>query len=134
MIWNFEKVLNNQAPHFDQRQAAQVRPRLPSVASYRKVDAMTVEVTTRAVDSFFPYQMLWFLISSPGAIGAAGQAWDRFANEPSGTGPFRLARLVPRERAELVQQHRLLGPDAHAQGRPHRAGRGARDHHAVPTR
>ena len=33
VIWNFEKVLNQQAPHFDNRQAAQVRPRLPSVAS-----------------------------------------------------------------------------------------------------
>ena len=29
VIWNFEKVLNNQAPHFDQRQSSQVRARLP---------------------------------------------------------------------------------------------------------
>lgn len=103
VIWNFEKVLNNQAPHFDQRQAAQVRPRLPSVAAYRKLDAMTVEVTTKAVDSFFPYQMLWFLISSPAQYEKLGRSWERFAQEPSGTGPFRLARLVPRERAELVR-------------------------------
>ena len=34
-------------------------------ASWRKLDALTVEVATKAVDSFFPYQMLWFLISSP---------------------------------------------------------------------
>ncbi|MBR0684254.1 ABC transporter substrate-binding protein [Roseomonas eburnea] len=110
VIWNFEKVLNNQAPHYDQRQAAQVRPRLPSVASYRKVDAMTVEVTTRAVDSFFPYQMLWFLISSPAQYAKLGNSWDRFANEPSGTGPFRLARLVPRERAELVKNPDYWNP------------------------
>lgn len=103
VIWNFEKVLNTQAPHFDNRQAAQVRPRLPSVASYRKLDDMTVEVTTRTVDSFFPYQMLWFLISSPAQYERLGRSWDRFAQEPSGTGPFRLARLVPRERAELVR-------------------------------
>jgi peptide/nickel transport system substrate-binding protein len=110
VIWNFDKVLNNQAPHFDQRQAAQVRPRLPSVASYRKLDAMTVEVTTRAVDSFFPYQMLWFLISSPAQYARLGNSWDRFANEPSGTGPFRLARLVPRERAELVRNTAYWDP------------------------
>lgn len=110
VIWNFEKVLNNQAPHFDQRQAAQVRPRLPSVASYRKVDAMTVEVTTRAVDSFFPYQMLWFLISSPAQYERLGRSWDRFAADPSGTGPFRLARLVPRERAELVRNTAYWNP------------------------
>jgi peptide/nickel transport system substrate-binding protein len=110
VIWNFEKVLNPQAPHFDNRQAAQVRPRLPSVASWRKVDAMTVEVTTRAVDSIFPYQMLWFLISSPARYEKLGRSWERFASEPSGTGPFRLARLVPRERAELVKNTGYWNP------------------------
>lgn len=110
VIWNFEKVLNNQAPHFDQRQSAQVRPRLPSVASYRKLDAMTVEVTTRTVDSIFPYQMLWFLVSSPAQYEKLGRSWDRFAAEPSGTGPFRLARLVPRERAELVRNEAYWNP------------------------
>ncbi|TCH99541.1 ABC transporter substrate-binding protein [Roseococcus sp. SYP-B2431] len=110
VIWNFEKVLNPQAPHFDNRQAAQVRPRLPSVASWRKIDAMTVEVTTRAVDSIFPYQMLWFLISSPAQYEKLGRSWERFASEPSGTGPFRLARLVPRERAELVRNTGYWNP------------------------
>ena len=32
VIWNFEKVLNPQAPHFDNRQAAQVRPGPPAPA------------------------------------------------------------------------------------------------------
>lgn len=103
VIWNFEKVLNNQAPHFDQRQSSQVRARLPSVATYRKIDAMTVEVTTRTVDAFFPYQMLWFLISSPAQFEKVGRDWQKFALQPSGTGPFRLARLQPREFAELVR-------------------------------
>ena len=110
VIWNFEKVLNPQAPHFDNRQAAQVRPRLPSVASYRKLDDMTVEITTRVVDSIFPYQMLWFLISSPAQYERLGRSWERFASEPSGTGPFRLARLIPRERAELVRHAGYWNP------------------------
>ena len=42
VIWNFDKVFDTKAPQFDQRQASQVRPRLPSVASYRKIDDMTV--------------------------------------------------------------------------------------------
>jgi peptide/nickel transport system substrate-binding protein len=33
VVWNLEKVFNKDAPQFDQRQAAQVRPRLPSIAS-----------------------------------------------------------------------------------------------------
>lgn len=110
VIWNFEKVLNPQAPHFDNRQAAQVRPRLPSVASWRKIDAMTVEVTTKAVDSIFPYQMLWFLISSPAQYEKLGRSWERFANEPSGTGPFRMGRLVPRASVELLKNPAYWNP------------------------
>jgi peptide/nickel transport system substrate-binding protein len=103
VIWNFEKVLNDKAPHYDVRQSAQVRPRLPSVASYRKIDDATVEVTTKEIDSFFPYQMLWFLVSSPAQYEKLGRDWDKVASAPAGTGPFRLDRLVPRERAELVR-------------------------------
>src|SRR6266513_3958174 len=65
VIWNLDKVLNDKAPQFDKRQSAQVKTRLPSVASYAKIDDSTIEITTKAVDSFFPYQMLWFLVSSP---------------------------------------------------------------------
>ncbi|NLS75590.1 ABC transporter substrate-binding protein, partial [Bradyrhizobium brasilense] len=37
VIWNLDKVLNDKAPQFDKRQSAQVKTRLPSVASYAKV-------------------------------------------------------------------------------------------------
>lgn len=103
VVWNLDKVLDEKAPHYDRRQAAQVKPRLPSVASYRVVDPKTVEITTKAVDSFFPYQMLWFLVSSPAQYEKLGKDWDKFALQPSGTGPFKLDRLVQRERAELVK-------------------------------
>jgi peptide/nickel transport system substrate-binding protein len=110
VIWNFDKVLNKEAPHFDQRQAAQVRPRLPGVASYRKLDAMTVQVTTKSVDSLFPYQMLWFLISSPAQYERVGRDWAKFAFQPSGTGPYKLASLTPRVRAEFVPNERYWNP------------------------
>jgi len=103
VIWNLDKVLDEKAPQFDKRQSAQVKPRLPSVASYRKLDDYTIEITTKDTDSIFPYQMLWFLISSPAQYEKVGRDWEKFASSPSGTGPFKLARLVPRERAELVK-------------------------------
>src|ERR1700675_3480940 len=101
VVWNLDKVLNDKAPQFDKRQSAQVKTRLPSVASYAKIDDSTVEITTKTVDSFFPYQMLWFLVSSPAQYDKLGKDWDKFASQPSGTGPFKLTKLVPRELAEL---------------------------------
>src|SRR3979490_2353759 len=80
VIWNLDKVLDDKAPHFDKRQSAQVKPRLPSVASYRKIDDATVEITTKDIDSIFPYQMLWFLVSSPAQYEAVGRDWDKFAS------------------------------------------------------
>jgi peptide/nickel transport system substrate-binding protein len=101
VIWNLDKVLKDDAAQFDKRQSAQVKPRLPSIKSYAKIDPMTVEITTKDVDSFFPYQMLWFLVSSPAQYEKVGKDWEKFAREPSGTGPFRLTKFVPRELAEL---------------------------------
>src|SRR6187200_3367621 len=43
VVWNLEKVFNKDAPQFDQRQASQVRPRLPSIASFKKTGEMEVE-------------------------------------------------------------------------------------------
>ena len=110
VVWNFDKVFDTKSPQFDQRQASQVRPRLPSVASYRKIDDMTVEVKTKVVDALFPYQMLWFLVCSPAQWEKMGKDWNKVASEPSGTGPFKLARLVPRERAELVKNEAYWNP------------------------
>jgi len=110
VVWNFDKVFDTKSPQFDQRQASQVRPRLPSVASYKKIDEMTVEVKTKVVDALFPYQMLWFLVCSPAQWEKMGKDWNKVASEPSGTGPFKLARLVPRERAELVKNEAYWNP------------------------
>src|SRR6202140_442486 len=66
-----------------------------------EIDESPGEITTKTVDSFFPYQMLWFLVSSPAQYEKLGKDWDKFASQPSGTGPFKLTKLVPRELAEL---------------------------------
>ena len=102
VVWNIAKLLDEKAPHFDQRGSAQIRTRLGSLAAWRKVDDATVELTTRVEDAFFPYQLSFLLISSPARYEAVGRDWQAFAAKPSGTGPFRLETLVPRERAELV--------------------------------
>lgn len=103
VVWNLDKVLADKSPQFDAKQSAQVRPRIPSIASYRKVDDYTVEIVTKNVDALFPYQLPWFLISSPAQWEKLGKDWSKVATQPSGTGPFKLDKLVPRERADLVK-------------------------------
>src|SRR3982075_263409 len=78
VIWNLDKVLNDKAPQFDKRQSAQVKTRLPSVASYAKIDDSTIEITTKTIDSFFPYQMLWSLVSIPAHYEKLGKNWANF--------------------------------------------------------
>src|SRR5437660_6373173 len=65
VILNLDQVLNDKAPQFDKRQSAQVKTRLPSVASYAKIDDDTSEITTKTVHSFFPSHLRWFRVSSP---------------------------------------------------------------------
>ena len=84
VIWNLDKIFNKDCPQFDTRQSVQVRPRLPSLASYRKTGDMAVELKTRSVDSLFPYQLLWFLVSSPAQWEKVGRDWNKFASEPAG--------------------------------------------------
>jgi len=101
VVWNLDKLLKNDAPQFDQRQAAQGRSRIPAVASYKAIDKYKVEITTKAPDATLPYQIAWIMMSSPAQWEKLGKNWEAFAKTPSGTGPWKLTAFQPRERAEL---------------------------------
>jgi len=117
VVWNVQKVLDQNAPHFDQSQVGVTVSRMPNLASARAIDDLTVELTTRNPDSFLPINLTNLFMASPthwqkllGEVPAsvadpkarAAAAWTAFAAAPSGTGPFRGVRLVPRERFEMV--------------------------------
>ena len=102
VVWNLDKLLKSDAPQYDSRQAAQGASRIPAVASYKVVDPMTVEITTKTPDATFPYQIAWILMSSPANWEANDKDWTKVAASPSGTGPWKLTSFVPRERALLV--------------------------------
>lgn len=102
-VWNLDKLLKEDAPQFDRRQAAQGRSRIPSIKSYQAVDAMTLEVMTSATDALLPYGLAWIVMSSPARWEAAGKSWDNFVTQASGTGPWKFDKYVPRERLELVR-------------------------------
>ncbi|MET3650242.1 ABC-type transport system substrate-binding protein [Phyllobacterium ifriqiyense] len=103
IIWNLDKLLKQDAPQFDPRQSAQGKSRIPAVASYKALDTLTLEITTKSPDATLPYQLSWITISSPANWEAQGKSWDAVAQKPSGTGPWKLeSGFTPRERAELT--------------------------------
>ncbi len=100
VVWNFRKVRDRDAPFFDRRQAANVAQRILNIADVQKIDDMTVAVITDVPTAFLPYQVSYWLISSPARFAEVG-SWEAFANRPSGTGPWRMRSLRPKERATL---------------------------------
>src|SRR3954466_42247 len=114
VVWNVEKVVKQDAPQSDPTQVRVTASRMPTLASARKVDDMTVELTTKEPDSFLPINLTNLFMASPGKWqkffdAAAGgdakakslAAWDAFSKDASGTGPWKMSKFTPRERLEL---------------------------------
>ncbi|NBQ94716.1 MAG: ABC transporter substrate-binding protein, partial [Betaproteobacteria bacterium] len=125
VIWNVQKVLDKAAPHFDPSQIGVTTSRMPTLRSARKIDDLTVELTTSEPDSFLPLNLTNLFMASPAHWNAklkavpasvsdpaerAKQAWAAFAADASGSGPFKMARFVPRERLELVANKAYWDP------------------------
>lgn len=117
VVWNVQKVLDKAAPHFDPSQIGVTTSRMPTLRSARKVDNLTVELTTSEPDAFLPLNLTNLFMASPAHWAAklaavpasvsdpaerAKQAWAAFAADASGSGPFRMTRFVARERLELA--------------------------------
>jgi peptide/nickel transport system substrate-binding protein len=118
VVWNVEKVLKQDALHFDPSQVGVTASRMPNLRSARKIDDMTVELTTASPDALLPINLTNLFMASPAhwkklydTVPAnvtdpkerAKQAWDAFSRNASGTGPWKMDRFVPRERLELVK-------------------------------
>jgi peptide/nickel transport system substrate-binding protein len=101
VLWNWDAIKNKDAPQYDPTQAGQVSARITVMKGWRKLDDYTVEFTTTRPSSFVPSQVVYIFYVSPTQWEKVGRDWRALANSPAGTGPFKLARLVPRERAEL---------------------------------
>ena len=117
IVWNVRKVLDKDAPHFDASQVGVTASRMPTLRSARKIDDLTVELTTSEPDAFLPLNLTNLFMASPAhweaklkAVPAtvaepaerAKQAWTAFAADASGSGPFKMSKFLPRERLEMV--------------------------------
>jgi peptide/nickel transport system substrate-binding protein len=104
VIWNLDRYFKNDSPQFEPSGAGISRARVPVMGRYRKIDDFTVAITTKEPASYFPYMAVYLLMTSPSSFEKAGHDWGRLAALPAaGTGPFRLAKVVPREFAELAR-------------------------------
>src|SRR6188768_2546477 len=116
VVWNVEKVLKQDAPQFDASQVGVTASRMPTLASAKKIDDMTVELTTKEPDSFLPINLTNLFMASPSkwqklleadegadAKAKSQAAWTAFAKDAAGTGPWKMASFTPRERLELVK-------------------------------
>ena len=101
VVWNWDALKNKDALQYDPTQAGLISARVTVIKSWRKLDEYSVEFTTTRPSSFVPYQLVYVFYVSPTQWEKVGRDWRTLANSPAGTGPFKLARLVPRERAEL---------------------------------
>jgi hypothetical protein len=54
VVWNLDKLVNRNAQQFDAAQAAQGGLYTGGIASWRKLDDNTVEITTKVVDAVLP--------------------------------------------------------------------------------
>src|SRR6187402_2872509 len=124
VVWNVEKVLKQDAPQFDASQVGVTASRLPTLVSAKKIDDMTVELTTKEPDSFLPINLTNLFMASPSkwqafydkAEGADAKAksqaaWAGFARDASGTGPWKMSKFTPRERLELVKNEAYWDKD-----------------------
>ena len=123
VVWNVRKVLDKDAPHFDASQVGVTASRMPTLRSARKLDELTVELTTSEPDAFLPLNLTNLFMASPAhwqkkfdaAAGAtpadkAKTAWTAFAADASGSGPFKMTRFVARERLEVAANKAYWDP------------------------
>jgi ABC-type transport system substrate-binding protein len=110
VVWNFDKLTKPEAPQYDPHQARQGANWLISVSSARAVDDFTLEITTKEPNGTLLYELTSVCMSSPRQWEKVGRDWQKFAFAPSGTGPWKLASLVPRNRAELVRNSEYWNP------------------------
>ena len=124
VVWNVRKVLDKDAPHFDASQVGVTASRMPTLRSAKKIDDLTVELTTSEPDAFLPINLTNLFMASPlhwqkkfdaapaaqSPADKAKSAWTAFAADASGSGPFKMTRFVPRERLEMAANKTYWDP------------------------
>jgi peptide/nickel transport system substrate-binding protein len=98
VVWNVQKVLDKDAPQFDPSQVGVTASRMPTLRTARKVDDMTVELTTSEPDAFLPINLTNLFMASPAQ-------WQKKFDAAAGATP-----LPPTPRARARSGSRASWP------------------------
>ena len=90
-------------PQFDPLQFALGRTYAGNIASVAAVDKYTVAITMDRPHALFPGLLPQIMLISPCNAEALKYDRDALMFHPSGTGPYRVQRLVAHERLELLR-------------------------------
>jgi peptide/nickel transport system substrate-binding protein len=109
VLWNISRLIDEKVPHFNAKQFAAMRTRTVNIDRAEKVDDHTVAIITKEPDSLFYIQMSFWMMISKAQFEKAG-SYEKYAQMPSGTGPYRFAGIVPRERLEMTRNETYWNP------------------------
>jgi ABC-type transport system substrate-binding protein len=101
IVWNLRRVWDNTSPQYDAPAAPIVRATVTVLDRWEKINDGKIAIYTKGPFSFFHYLLVSFLIASPRQWEKLGRSWAGFATSPSGTGPFKITKVVPGQYAEL---------------------------------
>ncbi len=100
MIWNLRRIYDDKSPQYDAPAAPIVRATVSMVDAFEKADDKTIVISTKYPFSFLPYLLTRVLIASPTQWEKV-KSWAEFAKQPSGTGPFKITKVVAGQYAEM---------------------------------
>src|ERR1700744_4349101 len=103
VIWNLQRISDEKSPHYDAPAPPIVKAAVSMVDTYQKADDATIILTTKYPFSFLPYLLTRVLMVSPAQYDAVGKNWAEFGKKPSGTGPFKITKVVPGQYIEMVR-------------------------------
>jgi peptide/nickel transport system substrate-binding protein len=99
-VFGLDRLLNKDSPYYSEENAGLISYYSGAIKSYRKVDAMTIEITTKTPYAMLPNDLPFLVFPSPTAVKAAGNG--KFKDHPIGTGPFKFSKLISGGSVEFV--------------------------------
>jgi ABC-type transport system substrate-binding protein len=103
IIFTFGRIFDDKSPQYDAPAAPIVRATVSMIAGYEKADDKTIIITTKYPFSFLPYLLTRILVVSPTQWAAVGKNWAAYGAKPSGTGPFKITKVVLGQYAEMTR-------------------------------